>query len=80
MTSVRVSSSRNAHGTPCDPSVGAVISLEVEPTFLARVANTTCYDSNMEMCELAHCSRGPHALFHVKQLLGFDLVFRGSGE
>ena len=37
--SVPMSSSGFAHGTPRGPTVGAVMSLEVEPTFLAHVAN-----------------------------------------
>ena len=78
--SVPVSSSGFARGMPCGPVVGAVMSLEVEPTFLARVANATWHDSDVEMCKITRHARGSHALFHVKQLHGFDLVFRGSGE
>ena len=38
------------------------------------------HDADMEMRKIAHCARGSHTLFHVKQFYGFDLVFRGSGE
>ena len=78
--SAPVSSSGLARGTPCGPTVGTVMSLEVEPTFLARVSIATWHDADVEMHKIARCARGSHALFHVKQLHGFDLVFRGSGE
>ena len=74
------SSSGFARGTPPGPAVGTALSLEVEPTFLARVANATCHDADVEMRKLARHARGSHALFHVKQLHSFDLVYRGSGE
>ena len=80
MLSVPVSSSGFAHGTPRDPTVGTILLLEVEPTFLARVLNATWHDADVEMRKTARHARGSHALFHVKQLHGFDLVFRGSGE
>ena len=75
-----VLSSGFARGTPRGPTAGAVISVEVKPTFLARVANATWHYADVEMCKIAHCARGSHALFHVKQLHGFDLVCCGSGE
>ena len=75
-----VLSSGLARGTPRGPTVGTALSLEVEPTFLAHVANATWHDANVEMCKIARRARGSHALFHVKQLHGFDLVYRGSGE
>ena len=75
-----VSSSGFAHGTPRGPTVWAVMSLEVKPTFLARVANAMWHDADLEMRKFACHARGSHALFHVKQLHSFDLVFRGSGE
>ena len=56
------------------------MSLEVEPTFLARVANAMWHDVDIEMCKIAHHARVSHALFHVKQLHSSNLVFRGSGE
>ena len=80
MPSVPVSSSGLACGTPRGPTVGNVMSLEVEPTFLAHVANATWHDADVKMCKIACRARGSHALFHVKQLHGFDLVHRGSGE
>ena len=69
-----------ARGTPRGPAVETALSLEVEPTFLARVANATWHDADVEMRKIARRARGSHALFHVKQLHGFDLVYRGSGE
>ena len=75
-----VSSSGFARGMPRGPTVGTVLSLEVEPTFLARVANATWHDADVEMCKIAHRARESHALFHVKQLHGCNLVYRGSGE
>ena len=42
--------------------------------------NATWHDADVEIHKIARCARGSHALFHVKQLHGFDLVFRGSGE
>ena len=78
--SVPVSSSGSAHGTPRSPIVGTAMSLEVEPTFMERVAYAMWHDADMEMCKIAHHARDSHALFHVKQLHGFDLVYCGSGE
>ena len=56
------------------------MSLEVEPTFLARIANATYHDADVEMRKIACHARGSHALFHVKQWHGYDLVLRSSGE
>ena len=75
-----MSSSGFARGTPRGPTVGTAMLLEVEPTFLARVANATRHDSDVEMRKIARHARGSHALFHMKQLHGFDLVFCSSGE
>ena len=75
-----VSSSGFACGMPRGPVVGTVLSLEVEPTFLARVAKATWHEADVKMRKIARCARGSHVLFHVKQLHGFDLVYRGSGE
>ena len=80
MPSVPVSSCGHARGIPRGLSVGTVLLLKAEPTFLAHVANSTWHDANMEMHKFAHHARGPHALLHVKQLHSYDLVFRGSGE
>ena len=80
MPSVPVSSRGFAHGMRRNPSVGIAMSLEGEPAFLARVANAMWHDTDMEMRKIARRARGSHALFHVKQLHGFDLVYRGSGE
>ena len=80
MPSVPASSSGFARGMPHGPTVGAVISLKVEPTFLAHVANAMWHDADVEIRKIAHHASGFHALFHVKQVHGYDLVFRGSGE
>ena len=66
-------------GGPRGPRVGAVMSLEVEPTFLARVSDATWQHADMEMQKLAQRARGSHALFHVRQVQGVKLVFRGAG-
>ena len=68
--SVPVSSSGFARGMPRGPTVGAIMSLEVEPTFLARVAHAMWHDADVEMRKIAHRARGSHAFFHVKQLHG----------
>ena len=75
-----VSSSGFARGMPRGPTVDAVMSLEVKPSFLARVASAMWNDTDVEKRKIAHHARGSHALFHVKQLHGFDLVYHGSGE
>ena len=75
-----VSSSGFARGMPRGSSVGTALSLEVEPTFLARVENATWHDTDVEMRKITRHTRGSHTLLHVKQLHGLDLVFRGSGE
>ena len=38
------------------------------------------HDTDVELRKIAHRARGSHALFYVRQLHGFDLVYRGSGE
>ena len=73
-------SSGFARGIPRGPTVGTALSLEVKPTFLARVANAMWHDADVEVLKIAHRTRGSHALFHVKQLHGFDLVYCSSGE
>ena len=35
-------------------------------------------NADMEMQELGHRAHGSHALFHVRELHGFELVFRGT--
>ena len=78
--SVPMSSSGFARGMPRGPTAGTVMSLEVEPTFLARVSNATWHDDDVEMRKIARHARGSYALFHMKQLHSFNLVYRGSGE
>ena len=75
-----MSSSGFARGMPHGPIVGTALSLEVKPTFPTHVANATWHVADVEMRKIAHRARGSHVLFHVKQLHGFDLVYRGSGE
>ena len=75
-----VLSSGFARGTPRCPIIGTALSLEVKPTFVAHVANAMWHDADVEMREIACHARGSHALFHVKQLHGFDLVLCSSGE
>ena len=56
------------------------MSLEVEPTFLARVHEATWQASDAEMRKLVRRARGAHAMFHVGTRHGFEFGFRGSGE
>ena len=65
---------------PCDPTYVHVGSLEVEPTFLARVYEATWQHTDVEMQKLGRRARGSHAEFHVRELHGFELVFRGTNE
>ena len=62
MPCVPSSSSGFARGTPRGPAVvllgPTALSLEVEPTFLARVANATWHDADVEMRKIAHRARG----------------------
>ena len=60
------------------PSVGTVISLEVEPMFLAHVAEATWAEADVEMRKLVRRAQGSHASFHIRELHGFKLVFRGT--
>ena len=53
------------------------MSLEVKPTFLARVHEATWQASDAEMRKLARRARGTHAMFHVGTRHGFELIFRG---
>ena len=48
------------------PRVGVVGSLEVEPTFLARVSEATWQHADVEMRKLVRIARGLHALFYVR--------------
>ena len=50
-----------ARGTPCDPTYVHVGSLEVEPTFLARVYEATWQHADVEMQKLGRRARGSHA-------------------
>ena len=55
-----------ARGTPRGPRGGHMASIEVEPTFLARVADATWQNADVEMRKLARRARGSHAQFHVR--------------
>ena len=65
--------------TLCGPGEGVMGSLEVKPTLLARVLEATWQNSDVEMHKLVQRARGLHALFHVRSVHGFELVFRGTG-
>ena len=67
-------------GATRSPKQGHVLSLEVEPTFLARVHEAMWQASDTEMQKLARRARGTHAMFHVGIRHGFELIFRGQGE
>ena len=55
----------DARGTPRGIVDGVVGSLEVEPSFLARVHVATFDQADAEMRKLVRRARGNHALFHV---------------
>ena len=55
-------------------------SLEVEPTFLARVSASIFDQPDAEMSKLVRRARGTHPLFHVRSRHGFELVVRGTGD
>ena len=50
-----------ARGTPGVRVVDQILSLEVEPTYLARVHEATWHDADMEMRKLCRRARGSHA-------------------
>ena len=62
---------------PRGTRVAHALSLEVEPTFLARVAEATWANADVEMRKLVRRATGNHAGFHIRELHGFKLVFRG---
>ena len=49
-----------ARGTPGVHVVDQISSLEVEPTYLARVHEATWQDADVEMKKLCHRARGSH--------------------
>ena len=61
------------HVAQCRPQ----LSLEVEPTFLARVHEAAWQASDAEMQKLVRRERGAHAMFHVGTRHGFEFIFRG---
>ena len=65
-------------GTPREPHVGVVGSLEVKPMFLARVFEATWQHADVKMHKLIRRSRDSHSLFHVCNLHGLELVFRDT--
>ena len=54
-----------------------MLSLKVELMFLARVAEATWAEADVEMQKLVRRAQGSHASFHIRELHGFKLVFRG---
>ena len=54
-----------------------MLSIEAEPTFLARVHEAMWQASDAEMRKLARRARGTHAMFHVGTRHGFEFIFRG---
>ena len=68
--------SNGARGTPCGTRVVHVLLLEVEPTFVALVAEATWAEADVEMKKLVHRAQGSHASFHIQELHGFQLLFR----
>ena len=69
--------SDGARGTPRGTHVAHVLSLEVEPTFLACVGEATWANADAEMRNLVCRATGAHSSFHIRELHGFKLVFRG---
>ena len=59
---------------------GDIGSLEVEPTFLARVHDAKFNHADAEMRKLVRRAKGTHAMFHVRARHGVELVFRGQGD
>ena len=55
-------------------------SLEVEPTFLARVSASSFDQPDAEMSKLVRRAQGSHPLFHVRSRHGVNVVVRGTGE
>ena len=50
-----------ARGTPSAHVIDQILSLEVEPTYLARVHEATRQDADVEMKKLCRRARGSHA-------------------
>ena len=69
--------SNGACGTPCATLVAHVLSLEVEPTFLACVAEATWAEVDVEMKKLICRAQGSHTSFHICEMHWFKFVFRG---
>ena len=62
---------------PCDTHVAHVLLLEVELIFLVHVAEATWANADVEMRKLVRRAQGSHASFHIRELHGVKLVFRG---
>ena len=69
--------SNGACGMPHGTRVAQVLSLEVEPTFLACVTEATWANADVEMRKLVRRAQGSHANFHIWELHGFKLIFCG---
>ena len=67
--------SDGARGTPRGTRFTHMLSLKVEPTFLAHVAEATWAKSDVEIRKLVCRATGAHAIFHIRELHGFKLVF-----
>ena len=50
-----------ARGMPSARVVDQILSLEVEPTYLARVHEATWQNADMELKKFCHRARGSHA-------------------
>ena len=55
----------------CGLGEGVMGSLEVKPTFLARVLEATWQNSDVEMRKLVQRAYGSHILFHVHAVHDF---------
>ena len=64
-------------GMPRGTRVEHSLSLKVELMFLARVSEATRANADMEMGKLVCRATRAHAIFHIRKLHGFKLVFHG---
>ena len=60
--------------------VAKLNTLDVEPTFLARVHKATWQSPDAEMRKIVRRAPGTHAQFHVGSRHELEQVFRGQGE
>ena len=57
-----------------------LLSLEVEPSYLARVSDASFGNADLESAKFVRRAKGEHALFHVRSKHGVQLVYRGTGD